>query len=189
MAETEAKPLKLRARDLEDMDVIAALLQDALVPMTDVRFLRTEKRFVLVLNRFNWALGEDGQPSRPAQEPDNEDAPFEDVDGPPPFERINSGLCFDRVQRVRTRGLTADSKKEILNLLTIKAEPKAITLIFSDDMEMRLDVTGIVCHLEDLGRAWPTRWRPDHDAGDQEAEDQGAEDGQAGPAQQEEQSS
>ena len=47
-----SEPLKLRARDLEDMAVIASVLQDALVPLRDVAFLKREKRFVMVVNRF-----------------------------------------------------------------------------------------------------------------------------------------
>ncbi len=170
MSESEKAPLKLRAHDPEDMDVIAAVLQDALVPMTDVTFLRKEKRFILVVNRFNWSVGSDKDPNQPTPEPPGEDASFEDQDGPPPFERINSGVCFDKVVKVQSRGLPSGDKKEILNLLTIKAEPKAITLIFSEEAAIRLDVSAIRCHLEDLGRAWPTRWRPDHHLDDRQEE-------------------
>jgi hypothetical protein len=161
----EDKPLKLRAHDLQDMDVVAALLQDALVPLADMTFLEKEKRFVLVANRFRWH-GDPAQDERPAV-PEalaaGEDAAFDD-DNRPPFERVNSGLCFDKVERVRFRGLKPGGKDEILSLLTITSRPDAITLIFAGEAAVRLEVQAIRCHLEDIGQPWPTRWRPQHDA-------------------------
>lgn len=160
---TGDKPLKLRARDAQDMDVVAALLQDALVPLVDMAFLPKERRFVLVANRFRWQ-GDPEQDERPtAPEPlaEGEDAAFDD-DGRPPYERVNCGVCFDKVEKVRYRGLKPGGKDEILSLLTIKSEPGAITLIFAGEAAVRLEVQAIRCHLEDLGRPWPTRWRPHH---------------------------
>ena len=169
-----AKPprLKLRARDLEDMQVIASLLQDALVPVMDVTYLKRDKRFVLVANRFDWrqapedASGQAAAAGAAAVQaegaPPKEDARFEDAEAPPPFARVNCGVCFDKVERVRFRNLRPDAKDEILNLLTVTAEPKIITLLFSDDRAIRLDVGAIRCHFEDIGEPWPTRWRPEH---------------------------
>ena len=172
----ERSPLRLRARDPEDMDVIAALLQDALVPRADMAYLPQEKRFVMVANRFDWPQ-EQGDPtaheapSQPAATPAGEDVRFDDSEAPPPFERINCGLCFDKVERVRFRGMKPGAKDEILNLLTVATQPQSITLLFSGDAAIRLEVQDIHCHLEDLGQPWPTRWRPEH------AEDAGAQDG------------
>ncbi|MGF1594989.1 MAG: DUF2948 family protein [Kiloniellaceae bacterium] len=159
------RPLKLRAHDPADMDVVAALLQDALVPLSDMAYLAKEKRFVLVANRFRWHgdPAEDDRPAQPAPLPEGEDAAFAEEDGEPPFERVNSGLCFDKVERVSYRGLTPGGRDEILSLLTITARPDAITLIFAGEAAVRLEVQAIRCHLEDIGHPWPTRWRPHHD--------------------------
>ena len=161
---TDDKPLKLRAHDPQDMDVIAALLQDALVPLGDMKFLPQDKRFVLVVNRFRWHGDpeQDARPAVPEAQPEGEDAAFDDADQPP-FERVNSGLCFDKVARVRYRGLKPGGNDEILSLLTITSEPQAVTLIFAGDAAIRLEVEAIRCHLEDIGQPWPTRWRPHHD--------------------------
>ncbi len=167
-------PLRLRAHDPQDMDVIAALLQDALVPRVDMAFMPKEKRFVLVANRFHWPKDQADAatreaPSRPQPAPEGEDARFDDSEDPPPFERVNCGVCFDKVQQVRFRGLSADAKGEILNLLTITSEPRSITLLFAGDAAIRLEVEAVRCHLEDLGRPWPTRWRPEHELEEGEA--------------------
>jgi len=176
---SDDKPLKLRARDPVDMDVVAALLQDALVPLGDMKYLAKEKRFVLVANRFRWHGDpeEDPRPAAPEPQAEGEDAAFADEAGAaPPFERVNSGLCFDKVARVRYRGLAPGSKDEILSLLTITAQPDAITLIFAGEAAVRLEVDAIRCHLEDIGHPWPTRWRPQHDwepaAGEKAAENE-----------------
>jgi len=162
---SDDKPLKLRAHDPQDMDVVAALLQDALVPLGDMTFLAQEKRFVMVANRFRWRSSpdEDKLASTPATLPEGEDAAFDDEGDPPPFERVNSGICFDKVERVRFRGCKPGGKDEILNLLTITSQPDAITLIFAGDAAIRLEVQAIRCHVEDIGLPWPTRWRPRHD--------------------------
>ncbi len=68
------------------------------------------------------------------------------------------------MRNVRFRGLDLRRKGEILNLLTLDAEPGAITLVFAGGGEIRLEVSDIRCHMEDLGEPWPTRWRPAHDA-------------------------
>ncbi len=165
----EHRALKLRARDEEDVAVISSLLQDALVPVMDMAYLRAEKRFVMVANRFAWddagAAGEvPAGAARPMEfaEAPAEDARFEDAAEPPPFRRVNCGVCFDRVERVRVRNLRLDAKDEILNLLAVTAEPGAITLHFSDDKAIRLEVGAVRCRIEDLGEPWPTRWRPSH---------------------------
>ena len=157
---SDRQPLKLRAHDAEDMDVLAALLQDALVPLPDMSYRKGDKRFVFVANRFLWPQAGKDAPSAPP--PQEGDAAFEDAEDPPPFERANCGVCFDRVTAVKFKGMPAKARDEILSLLTIKAEPRAITLIFAGEAMIRLEVSAIRCHLEDLGEVWPTRWQPQH---------------------------
>jgi len=162
--------LKLRAHDAEDLATLAAVLQDALVPVADLAYLEREKRFVMVVTRFRWETARDGGNGAAPQatpEPSIDDARYEDAEAAdphdaPPFERVNSGVCFDKVRAVRFRGLDPRAKDEMLNLLTVTAAPRAITLVFAGGGEIRLEVGAIRCHMEDLGEAWPTRWRPRH---------------------------
>ena len=154
--------LKLRAHDPADMRVIAACLQDALVPLSDMAYLKREKRFVMVANRFRWELERQAaDTAAPATLPEG-DARFEDDIEEPAFERVNCGICFDRVRGVRTHGLDLENKDHILNLLTIEANARSIRLVFSGDALIHLEVGAIACHLEDLSEPWPTRWQPSH---------------------------
>ncbi len=158
-------PLRLRALDADDLQTIAACLQDALVPLSEIAFLKAEHRFVMVANRFRWERPPAAAPAAPAP---GTDAGFAEGDGDEGsearFERVNCGVCFDRVRAVRFKGLDPRRKTQILNLLTVQSRPDAITLIFAGGATIRLEVAGIRCHLEDLGEPWPTRWQPAHPA-------------------------
>ena len=158
----ENRHIKLRALDRHDLAVISACLQDALVPLREVAFLKKEGRFVMVANRFKWELGREPVAQEAGQPEPAGDARFEDDDTDPPFERTNCGVCFDRVKHVRFRGIDLASKHQILNLLAVESGPGSIDLLFSDNAAIRLDVSAISCHLEDLGEPWPTRWHPVH---------------------------
>ncbi len=162
-------PLKLRAHDEEDLRAIAVCLQDALVPLADAAYLKGEKRFVLVANRFCWERAPEVVPepeSVAERDADgNGDASFEDANGAAGarYSRVNCGLCFDHVRAVKTRGVNLKDREQILNLLTLSSGPGAITLVFSGGAVVRLEVDRVLCHMEDLGEPWPTRWRPEHD--------------------------
>ncbi|MBV9524107.1 MAG: DUF2948 family protein [Alphaproteobacteria bacterium] len=142
-----AGPLKLRAADEEDLAVISAVLQDALVAIGDMSFLAEEGRFVLVANRFRWEV-------RPEDRGNH-------------FERTLAGLAFDGVEAVKTRGFDPRDHDRILQVLAIHREEDAIVFAFSGDAGLRLQTRAIHCQVEDLGEPWPTHWRPRHplDAG------------------------
>jgi hypothetical protein len=164
-------PLKLRAHDAEDLQALATCLQDALVPLADVVYLKAEKRFVMVANRFMWERNAEDAPEfepepepepEPGSGPEDADARFDDAQPRPLYHRVNCAVYFDWVQNVRFRGLDPREKDQMLNLLTVEAAPGAILLVFSGGGAIRLEVRGVRCHLEDLGEPWPTRWRPNH---------------------------
>lgn len=154
--------LKLRAADADDLAVMAACLQDALVPIGDIAFLPQERRFVLVANRFRWEAGgqADSAPDRPATE-EGGDVPYED-DGAPTYERTNCGVWFEDVTSVRTKGIDLKDRGRILELLTLQAAEGSVTLVFAGNAMIRLEIDRLRCFLEDIGQAWPTRWRPSH---------------------------
>jgi len=140
--------IKLRAEDEEDLAVVSAVLQDALVSVAEMVYRPEEKRFVLVANRFRW-------------EPEAEGARRN-------FERILTGLRIDAVTNVRRRGFDPRDQERILNLLAIRAEPGALRFEFAAGASIRLEVERILCHLDDLGEPWPTRWQPKHPVADAE---------------------
>lgn len=162
--------LKLSAKDAEDLQVIAAFCQDALVPVSEMAYLENERRFVLVLNRFRWDRAPDSaaEPTAGARSAPQQDASFWDRDDTGPvYERVLCGLRFENVSAVRTRAIDLRKRQEILAMLTIQSEPGGVFLLFAGGGAIKLETEEIRCFLEDFGPSWPTRRRPSHpdDAG------------------------
>jgi hypothetical protein len=141
-----AAALKLRAEDADDVAVLSAILQDALVGVGEIAYFAEEKRFVLIANRFRW----EPDPGEPRER----------------FERIMSGLRIDGVTAVQRRGFSPRDKDRLLVLLAVQVEGSVLYLDFAGGSSIRLDVERVLCHLDDLGEPWPTRWRPRHPVDD-----------------------
>ena len=137
--------LHLTAFDAEDLGVISAQMQDAVIRFADVGYLKRQRRFALVANRFAW-------------------------DQLPAKERRRTGLTFNGVTRVRRQGPQEPDALTILSLLAITFTPTAnaeelggvITLTFSGGHVIALDVEVIDVALDDLGPAWSTDATPEH---------------------------
>ena len=142
------EPLKLRAMDAEDLAVLSARLQDAIVPVSDMAFLPEERRFALVANRFLWE-----SMRRKTTEAGSQDAVY---------LRRNCGLRFEAVTAVRRRGIDLRDRERMLDLLAIRWHRDAVQLDFAGDATLRLEVEKLHCFAEDIGDPWPTARRPTH---------------------------
>lgn len=157
--------LKLRAEDDEDMRMIAACLQDALAPLSDMEFAAADRRFVMILNRFCWENCPETA-DMPAVTPD--DVALGQQCGS--YERVNCAVVFSNVDTVRRRGFEPGERGRVLELLTMEVESApdkmAVTMLFAGDTAIRLEGAGISCRIGDIGEPWPTQWRPYHPADD-----------------------
>jgi len=145
MAEQRHRPadaLKLLARDEEDLAVISAILQDALIPVSEMAYLPEEGRFALVANRFRWEAPSD----RPREK----------------LQRRLTGLSIGNVTAVRRRGFVPGDSTRILALLAVRRVAGALQLDFAGGASIQLETAEILCHLDDLSEPWPTRWQPRH---------------------------
>jgi len=144
--------VRLRAASVSDVEVISALLQDAIVPGEDMTFDRAGRRFVMVANRFCW--------DRP---------PLEGVtseSGAPVYERRLCGVRIEGVNGVESAGMPATRRGALLNLLAITVADAAdarVEILFSDGVSLRLAVDGISILAEDLDDGRPTSVMPAHD--------------------------
>jgi hypothetical protein len=141
--------LSLRAEDEDDLAVLSACLQDALVMVGDIAYAGEDKSFMLVANRFRWERGE------------------RSAHGEKGHERVLSGVLFGGVTGVSYRGFRRGDSGRLLVLLAIRAEPSeegaAIVLEFAGGAAVRLRAARIDCRVRDLGEPWPTAWRPRHE--------------------------
>ncbi len=152
MAGNKPERLRLLARDGDDLAVLSAHMQDALVRLGDMAFLPAERRFVLVGSRFDWLRA-----------------------GERRMERGLTGMHFDNVLKAGTRGFDPKNPDILLNLLGILFEPSLppsgfVTLAFSGGASVRLEIECLEVRLLDLGARWKTKRRPGH-------ADEGAADG------------
>lgn len=133
---------KLIALDEEDLQVVSAHCQDAVLKVADLHYFAGEKRFAIEMNRFVW---EKGQREK---------------------ERRRSVLHFERVEKVALRGIDLRRKDEVLNLLAILVHPdeggERIDLVFSGDRAVRLNAECIEAQLADMDASWEARARPRH---------------------------
>jgi hypothetical protein len=145
---SELKPLRLLAEEAEDLEIISAAVQDAVVKAENLNYEARIRRFSLEINRFRW---EEGVTKR--------------RDG----ERIRSLLAFDGVLGVRTRAITKVDPELILSLLNVTFDPApeppggTVTLLFAGDGEIVLDVEVLDATLLDSDYIWNTKHTPSHE--------------------------
>jgi hypothetical protein len=144
-------PLALRALDAEDLQVISSLVQDAVFPITEMKWQRRKRRFALLLNRFRW-----------------EDRATAEQRGRP-YERVQSLLVFEDVSAVASHGIDLGDRETVLSLLSIGFEPGEdgsgrVTLVLAGDGAVALDVECIEAVLRDVTRPYvaPSKSVPRH---------------------------
>ena len=144
--------LKLIALDAEDLSVVSAHLQDAVLLVGDMVYQPRERRFVAIANRFDWALAAKNK-DKPANE----------------FVRHRSAIRIERIKAAKLQSIDLKAKQQTLALLAVEfhsvgpESPEGdILLLFAGGGGIRLTVECIEAQLEDLGAAWAARSKPDH---------------------------
>lgn len=135
--------LKLIALDADDLAIVSAHMQDAVVRREDLSYLPGERRFALVARRFDW------------EAPDT------------PRRRL-TGLHFERVMRAQRLNIPQGGES-VLELLAVTFAPAAegpggaVELVFAGGMAIRLEVECIEAQMKDLGPIWEAVGKPVHD--------------------------
>ena len=138
--------LKLLATSDEDLRVIAAHLQDAIVSIQDIANLRKNRIFLIQLNRFMWEDVEKGVFRK--------------------SKRIRTVLKFDNVISISSKNIDT-KKKNFLDFLTIESnlltdKSYEIKLIFSGDAVIKIKAEVIDVTLDDQGASWESKMQPKH---------------------------
>jgi hypothetical protein len=141
--------LKLVAIDEEDLAIVSAHVQDAVMKVGDLEYWKATNVFVLPMFRFAWETAVQGSKAKP--------------------ERRNSVLDFHRVLSVKASGISRDRPDDVLSLLAIgfsagDAPAGTIDLVFAGGSGLKLEVECIEARLADLGGAWEASSRPVHKA-------------------------
>lgn len=137
-------PLRLVAQDAEDLNVLASAVQDAITNIGMLRFERDNRRFSFEINRYCW---------------EQEDKK----------RRVRSLLAFDGVLGVKVRKIDREDSELTVSLLNLEFLPDEeppggeVSILFSDDREIRLNVEVLEVTLLDGDDFWPTPKQPSHE--------------------------
>jgi hypothetical protein len=138
---TSTDSLKLRAKDAEDVQVISAVLQDAIVPVVDMTFRAEDKNFILVVQRLCREKSDEAN-----------------------LERIRCAANLRGVESVQTLGIDLHHHERMLDLLMISQDGTTMTLVFAGGAQVRLNLANDWSMLvEDFGDSWPAGCNPCHD--------------------------
>lgn len=144
-------PLRLKALDADDLNVMAALVQDAVFPASEMRWDRKARRFALLLNRFRW---EDADNARARKRS---------------FERVQAVLSIEDVTRVQSQGVDKSEPEMVFSLLSMTFQPGEdgtgrVELTLAGDGVIALEVEALEVLLRDVTRPYvaPAGKAPTH---------------------------
>ena len=139
--------LKLLALNDDDLKVLSAHLQDSVVLVKDIIFLKKSRTFLMMVNRFMWE--------------DVERGIFREN------KRIRCAVKFENVLEVKSRNISQKKKDKILELLSIDSEvknnKKELLITFAGNNEIILIVEEINILLDDVGLPWKVKHVPKHE--------------------------
>jgi hypothetical protein len=138
----EPKPLRLLAQDQEDLEVISAAMQDAVMKVGDIVYEPAAHRLTIAFNRFRWEAGGG--------------------------ERVRAGLQLGGVLGVQARKIRRGAKDAVLELLAMTFTPTDapggdVTLSFAGGGDLKANVECIEAVLADVSNPWPTPRTPAHE--------------------------
>jgi hypothetical protein len=136
------KPLRLLAQDADDLAIISAALQDAVLHVGDIVFEPSARRLTLALNRYRWESGGG--------------------------ERVRAGVQLGGVQKVQTRKVRRGAPEAVLELLAVTFTPGeppggTVTFSFAGGADLRASVECVEAVLADISRPWSAKRQPAHD--------------------------
>ena len=147
MSEEIKTNLKLIGKNLEDLKVISAYSQDSLVSIKDMVFLKKNKNFIMMVNRFMWEDAEKGAFRQ--------------------NKRIRCAIKFDEVLKVKSKKINQKNKNRVLEFLAIKCNEipnnnYEIKILFAGESAITLVTEFIEVIMHDLGQAWNVKHFPKH---------------------------
>ena len=148
MSRDERTNLKLIGKNQEDLKIISAYSQDSTVSIRDIVFLKKNRIFIMVTNRFMWEALQ---------------KKFEQKN----IKRIRSALKFEEVLKVRSKKINQKNKNRNLECLAIQCDEKLnnnyeVKIFFSGDGVITLTLEAIDVILQDLGKPWEAKYLPKH---------------------------
>tara|TARA_Y100000590_G_scaffold102429_1_gene116376 strand:+ start:8554 stop:8997 length:444 start_codon:yes stop_codon:yes gene_type:complete len=139
--------LKLIGKNQEDLKVISAYSQDSIVTVKDIVFLKENRVFIMMVNRFMWE--------------DVEKGIFRGS------KRIRCAIRFEDVFEVKSKNINQKNKYKPLECLAIKCvftknQNYETNIFFAGDNVITLISETIDVVMQDLGESWNVKHVPKH---------------------------
>ena len=136
----DPKPLRLLAQDPEDLEIISAAMQDAVLKVGEIAYEKAAKRLTIAFNRYRWESGGGA--------------------------RVRSGLQFAGVLELQARKIRRGAPEAVLEMTFTPGEAPGgvVTLSFAGGADLRATVECVEAVLADVSEPWPTRRKPAHEA-------------------------
>ena len=147
MSEDKKNRLKLIGKNQEDLKIISAYLQDSVIIVKDILFLKKNKIFLMILNRFMWEDAEKGVFRK--------------------NKRIRCAVKFEEVIKVQSKNINQKNNKKPLEYLAIKSSFMSnnffkIKIFFSGGGTITITSEVIEVSMNDLGKPWNVNYFPVH---------------------------
>tara|TARA_B100001179_G_scaffold226002_1_gene206498 strand:+ start:873 stop:1322 length:450 start_codon:yes stop_codon:yes gene_type:complete len=143
----EKTNLKLICNNQDDLKVLSAYLQDSVVNIKDIVFLKKNRTFVMIVNRFMWEDVEKGIFRR--------------------NKRIRCAIKFEEVFKVMSKNINQENKNRPLECLAIKCaqtleKTYEIKIFFAGNSIITIKSEAIEVVIHDLGKPWNVKHIPQH---------------------------
>ena len=147
MSMDERFNLKLLGKNQEDLKIISAYLQDSILIVKDIVFLKHNRTFIMIVNRFMWENVEKGVFRH--------------------NKRIRCAVKFEEVIKVESKNINQKNKNKPLECLAIKCssifeETYNLKIFFAGDSIITIISEAIDVALHDLGKPWNVKHIPIH---------------------------
>jgi hypothetical protein len=133
--------MALRAETQADLSVMAALVQDAVLPITEIVWDAKARRLALLINRFRWEDKAQAEAERRA------------------YERVRALLVVSDVTHVASQGIDRSDLDLVLSILDIAFEPGQdgagrVIITLAGDGAIAADVECLDVDLRDVERPY-----------------------------------
>jgi len=147
MKSDDKHKINLIGKNQEDLRVISAYLQDSIVTVKDIVFLKQNRAFVMIVNRFMW-----------------EDAEKIDLRK---NRRIRCAVKFEEVIKVESRNINQRNKNKPMECLAMECsvsndQTYKTMIFFAGNGIITVISETIEVVLQDLGKPWSTKHIPRH---------------------------
>ena len=132
--------MNLNAIDTDELKIIATILQDGLVEVSEVKYLPSIRSFIIMITRFMWEEKIINKENK----------------------RVKAVLVFEDVLSVFSKNIDQMNKSNTLELMTFNYFPTKtknieIQLLFKNDAIIKLETEIINCKLQDQGKPWSVK--------------------------------